>query len=113
MEPIEQGLLITGIGMGLVFLMIIALWGIMAGLVAIFKQKEKPEKVEVMSEVVSTVEAEPRSLAQTPQVELAAAVAVAYALVAQTFTPNQGARLSTNWNSTTRAYKPFRQHKGW
>lgn len=113
MEPIEQGLLIAGIGMGLVFLMIIALWGIMAGMVAIFKQKEKPETVEEMSEVVPAGEAEPGSLAQTSQFQLAAAVAVAYALATQASTPSHGSTQSTSWNPSTKAYEPFRQHKGW
>lgn len=108
-----QGLLITAIGMGLVFLMIIALWGIMAGMVAIFKPKEKLEAIEELGEVVADVEAQPDLLSQTSQVELAAAVAVAYALAAQASAYSQGMTQSTRWNPSTKAYQPFRQHKGW
>ena len=42
-ETILQGLSITGLGMGLVFLMIIALWGIMVLLVRL---TNRPEKVD-------------------------------------------------------------------
>lgn len=110
---IQQGLLITAIGMGLVFLMIVALWGIMAGMVAIFKDKEKPEAAEAVREVVAGLDAEPALAAQNPQVELAVAVAVSYALALQTLAPNQSVTQSTRWNPSTRAYQPFRQHKGW
>ena len=40
MSTISQGLLITAVGMGLVFIMILALWGIMA---LLFKLTNKPE----------------------------------------------------------------------
>lgn len=113
MTTFQQGLLITAIGMGLVFVMIVALWGIMAGMVAIFKAKVKPEVVEETSEVGSVVDADPELAAQNPQVELAAAVAVSYALAAQTSAPNQSVNQSTGWNPSTRAYSPFSQHKGW
>ena len=110
---ITQGLLITAIGMGLVFLMIIALWGIMAGMVAIFTPKEKLEGVEENLELDAAVEAEPGLLEQSPQLEMAAAVAVAYALAAQTSTPTHATKQTTGWNPSTKAYQPFRQHKGW
>lgn len=41
MTPIEQGLLITGIGMGLVFVVIIFLWGLMALMMRLTSGKEK------------------------------------------------------------------------
>jgi Na+-transporting methylmalonyl-CoA/oxaloacetate decarboxylase gamma subunit len=113
MTALTQGLLITGIGMGLVFVMIVALWGIMAGMVAIFKDKEKPEIDEEVSEAVAVLDAEPVLTARTSQVELAAAVAVSYALAVQNSAPNQSASQSTRWNPSSRAYSPFRQHKGW
>ena len=40
-ETLKQGLLITGIGMGLVFVMIFLLWGIMALLVWLTNPREK------------------------------------------------------------------------
>ncbi len=110
---LTQGLLITAIGMGLVFLMIVALWGIMAGMVAIFTPKDKLDAVEEVSEELAAVEAEPEPLTRNPQLELAAAAAVAYALAAKTSTSNQSVSQSTSWNPSTKAYQPFRQHKGW
>ncbi len=107
----QQGLLISGIGMGLVFLMIIALWGIMAGMVALFKQKEKPEVEEDLPEMVTLTE-EPKTQSNL-QVELAAVTAVAYALAIQNETTEGGSGQVTMWNPATRAYQPFRQHKGW
>lgn len=70
-----QGLSITGFGMGLVFLMIIALWGIMALLVRLTNRPEKaaeagePEEQEIP--------------AAQPYAVQAAAAAVAYALAAE------------------------------
>jgi Na+-transporting methylmalonyl-CoA/oxaloacetate decarboxylase gamma subunit len=113
MTAFQQGLLISAMGMGLVFIMIVVLWGIMAGMVAIFKQKEKPEVVEVVSEAVAGADADSEFDAQNSQVELAAAVAVSFALALRTLAPNQSVTQSTRWNPSTRAYQPFRQHKGW
>lgn len=45
MSVIQQGLLITAIGMGLVFAVIIFLWGLMA-LMMRLTSREKPETVE-------------------------------------------------------------------
>ncbi len=41
MENIQAGLLITAIGMGLVFIVIIALWGLMALLVKVTTKKDQ------------------------------------------------------------------------
>lgn len=49
MSEIQTGLLITVIGMGLVFIMIIILWGLMALLVNITSNKSKSE-IEFASE---------------------------------------------------------------
>lgn len=69
-NPIIQALEITGIGMGLVFVGILVLWGLMALMVRVFREKEsEPEACESMVEV--------------PPLELkkkAAAAAVAVAL---------------------------------
>jgi Na+-transporting methylmalonyl-CoA/oxaloacetate decarboxylase gamma subunit len=108
-----QGLLISVIGMGLVFLMIVALWGIMAGMVAIFKERTKPGTAEDVVEEVAEAETQPELLVNASQAELVAAVAVSYALACQSSAPNTSISGSTCWNPSTRAYSPFRQHKGW
>jgi len=51
LETLRQGLIITGIGMGLVFLMIFALWGIMALLVFLTNPREK--KVDKTEEITA------------------------------------------------------------
>jgi Na+-transporting methylmalonyl-CoA/oxaloacetate decarboxylase gamma subunit len=74
-EIMLQGLSITGFGMGLVFLMIIALWGIMALLVRLTNRP---------AEVVESEEAETHEIpAAHPDAVQAAAAAVAYALAAE------------------------------
>ncbi len=94
-ETFKQGLLITGIGMGLVFVMIFLLWGIMALLVWLTNPREKASDEPDADEAV---ELEPAALdvpaAQTVDDDegqrLAAALAVAYALSrpsAQSFAP--------------------------
>ena len=80
MSLFNQGLLITGIGMGLVFVMIFALWGIMALLV---KLTNKPEAEEEAEEVVESAPVSEVVPAQDPNAELAAAIAVAWALAEQ------------------------------
>jgi Na+-transporting methylmalonyl-CoA/oxaloacetate decarboxylase gamma subunit len=50
-NPIIQALEITGIGMGLVFLGIFILWGMMALLVRIFREKEEKTEIEEKSEI--------------------------------------------------------------
>lgn len=71
-EALLQGLSITGLGMGLVFLMIIVLWGIMALLVRLTNRPEKEAETEDLETPAS---AETRTYAAQ-----AAAAAVAYAL---------------------------------
>jgi Na+-transporting methylmalonyl-CoA/oxaloacetate decarboxylase gamma subunit len=67
-----QGLAIAGIGMGLVFLMILALWGIMA-LLVLLTSRTTPSEMETV-EQPSEVPAEAHHSAE------AAAAAVAFAL---------------------------------
>ena len=59
-EALLQGLSITGLGMGLVFLMIIVLWGIMALLVRL---TNRPEKEAETDDLESPASAEPRTYA--------------------------------------------------
>ena len=80
MSTINQGLLITVIGMALVFLMIVILWGIMALLV---KLTNKPE-VEEESITEDILIGPDKSLSTDQNGILAAAIAVAYALESQT-----------------------------
>ena len=78
MTPFEQGLLITGIGMGLVFVVIIFLWGLMALMMALTSGKKR-EKAE---EPLPTQTDEPLlpELANADGQRRAAAAAVAVSL---------------------------------
>ena len=73
-NPISEGILITALGMGLVFLMIVVLWGIMAALVALTNAPAAKND--------NQTEAAPTALNPQPseQEKLAAAAAVACAL---------------------------------
>ena len=83
MSIINQGLLITAFGMGLVFLMILALWGIMVLLVKLTNKPEAEEEAPLAEAILS----EPVAvLANDPKGALAAAIAVAYALESQAST---------------------------
>lgn len=77
MSTINQGILITAAGMGLVFIMILALWGIMALLVKLTNRPE-PEQKEPLAES-SLVEPEKTPVGDNYGA-LAAAIAVAYGL---------------------------------
>ena len=79
MSILNQGLLITVFGMALVFVMILALWGIMVLLVKLTNKPEPEEEVEPIDE---SAIAEPAP-AIDQQGALAAAIAVAYALKSQ------------------------------
>ncbi len=78
MSILNQGLLITVFGMALVFVMILALWGIMVLLVKL-TNKAEPEEEEPIDESAIT---EPAP-ASDQHGALAAAIAVAYALKSQ------------------------------
>ncbi|MDD2521595.1 MAG: OadG family protein [Anaerolineaceae bacterium] len=80
MTTFQQGLLITAIGMALVFVMILALWGIMALLVKLTNKPEAEEE-EPFAEVIA-VETE-KAPANDHNGALAAAIAVAWALQSQ------------------------------
>jgi sodium pump decarboxylase gamma subunit len=83
MTTISQGLLITAVGMGLVFLMILALWGIMLLLVKLTNKSEAKEEEPLAEASVNEPEAVPDS---DTKAALAAAIAVAYALESQAST---------------------------
>ena len=109
MTSIAQGLLITAIGMGLVFLMILALWGIMALLVALTSRESKAEPEE-------QPEAAPAPIA-APVVEdmapMAAAIGVVYALARakKTFplTPAAAQTAGSAWLSSGRVRQTLQQ----
>mgnify|MGYP001767830564 FL=1 len=92
MSTISQGLLITAVGMGLVFIMILALWGIMALLVKLTNKPETEEEAPAAETILSEPEAAP---ANDTKGALAAAIAVAYALESQASTTSFAPQPST------------------
>jgi len=80
MTVFNQGLIITAIGMALVFVMILALWGIMALLVKLTTRAENDEEPP---EEITVVVAETKP-AEDTNARLAAAIAVAYAIESET-----------------------------
>ncbi len=85
MTVLNQALLITAIGMSLVFVAIILLWGLMELIVTVTKDKEKPEDEVVEEEVW---EETPASLPAGSRQAQAAAVAVGAALNLSQTRPN-------------------------
>ena len=81
MSEIQQGLLITAIGMGLVFAVIIFLWGMMALLLRLTSREKKvaDEGLEPSPEIEQALETE---FSVIERQRRAAAVAVAYAISA-------------------------------
>lgn len=88
-EALLQGLSITGLGMGLVFLMIIVLWGIMALLVRL---TNRPEKEAETDDLETPASAEPRTYAAQ-----AAAAAVAYALAVEKQAAVRTSQAQSQW----------------
>ncbi len=75
MNPITQGLIIAGIGMGLVFVAIVFLWGLMDVLVKVTTEKTKEEKDDgAQGDMIATETGDPNRLRKV------AAVAVAIAM---------------------------------
>lgn len=123
-EILKQGLVITGIGMGLVFVMIFLLWGIMALLVWLTNPREKATKksvtVEPEAEAVATKElvaqVEETDMGEDETQQLAAAIAVAFALkrprqqsLAQETSP---ANQSSGWLNVGRAQQMLSRNRG-
>ena len=108
MSLINQGLLITGIGMGLVFVMIFALWGIMALLVKLTNKPEAEEETEEVLEPAPVSEIVPT---QDSNAALATAIAVACALADQAsayaFKPSQQARSENAWLNAGRTQQLY------
>jgi Na+-transporting methylmalonyl-CoA/oxaloacetate decarboxylase gamma subunit len=109
MSEMVKGLLITGIGMGLVFVVIIMLWGVMAALVKLTsgtrKKKSAAEEVPV---VVQEIAVDGVVADGTALMRKAAAIAVAYALGARSGQPGrtaseQLANEASSWVAVGRA----------
>ena len=79
-ELLNQGLLITAIGMGLVFLALLLLWGLMAFMASI-KVKEKSEGAEVPAAEEAIAEPQPEANGNRALFVRAAAAAVATAML--------------------------------
>lgn len=76
-ETLKQGLLITVVGMGIVFVMILILWAIMVLLV---KLTNRPEKAEAVEEAPISLPEPAAVSAPGDASALAAVIAVAYAM---------------------------------
>ena len=104
MNPIIQGLLITAIGMGLVFVAILLLWGLMVVIVRITAENNTAKK-RIISEIENGVETSNSPLEDSKKLQKVAAVAVAIAMSLQkTFpviTPQESNSISP-WQSTRR-----------
>ncbi len=104
MSPIIQGLIITGIGMGLVFVAILALWGLM--IVLVKATNDRPKAViapEMVAETVVQVDAPATvSTSDNKHIHMAAAAAVAIALqMRQRSTQSQGKEFGNLPRQTT------------
>lgn len=114
MTALRQGLLITGIGMGLVFLMILALWAIMALLVSVFKTKDESAEEEENIKITETAETgEGMASDHSVDAQLAAAAAVGVAMALGQIKPTNENTQRTAWNQVQRPYLPYRVNKGW
>lgn len=82
MNPIIQGLLITAIGMGLVFVAILLLWGLMIVIVRI-TDETKTSKKTVGTKLESAVEASVSTLEESKKLQKVAALSVAMAMSLQ------------------------------
>lgn len=111
-ETLKQGLLITVTGMGIVFAMILVLWGIMVLLVRL---TNRPEKEEVAEESAASLpEPEPVAAPSAGDASaLAAAIAVAYAVSVKPKTAfaadTQSIQTGSTWLAAGRAQQVARQ----
>ena len=99
MNPINQGLLITAIGMGLVFLAILLLWALMNFLVNITADKKKVSQPVIIQEPIEAGESDSGKLQKV------AAVAVAIAMRLQKQSPvirPQDSNPTSPWQSARR-----------
>lgn len=110
-EVFNQGLLITGLGMALVFAMLLILWGIMVLLVKLTNRDKADDGEGDSGEEAPVVAIE--SLAESDdQAPLAAAIAVAYAMETESFLalkPQPSISISTEsaWVTAGRAQQLY------
>jgi sodium pump decarboxylase gamma subunit len=105
MSPLVASLWITLIGMGLVFIAILLLWGLMEGLMSLtarFAAKEAEEEA-AEGEETEQPEALPMPTSDQKKRAAAAAVAVAMALRRPATRPNLPAASGSGWQAVTRA----------
>ncbi len=120
LETLRQGLIITGIGMGLVFLMIFALWGIMALLVFLTNPREKKvdktEEITALEPEQTILELAPTSIDDEDELKrLAAAMAVAFAIKRprpQSMAPISQPEQSSSWLGVGRAQQLLSRNRG-
>jgi len=80
MSEIQQGLLIAAIGMGLVFAIIIFLWGLMALMMRVTSREKSEVGLETLEAHIETEEGTPNSPRDNLPEAAAAAVVVCFAL---------------------------------
>jgi Na+-transporting methylmalonyl-CoA/oxaloacetate decarboxylase gamma subunit len=100
MTPIVSALIITALGMGIVFLGIVLLWGLMALMVRVFQEKPQAEDApEEAAEIIAEPAAESGGLKRR-----AAAAAVAVVLSLRRAAPVRSANSElTPWQAAARA----------
>ncbi len=104
MSPLVASLWITLIGMGLVFVAILLLWGLMEALMRLtarFASKEAEE--EAAGEEAEQPEALPAPTSDQKKRAAAAAVAIAMSLRRPATRPNLPAPSGSGWQAVTRA----------
>jgi len=106
MDPISQGLFITGIGMGLIFLAILFLWGLIFVLVK-FTQEQPKENKNAAETVIETKEVESAKSGDSQLLRKVALIAVAIATASQkhgmVINPQDSGYVSP-WQSTKRTH---------
>jgi sodium pump decarboxylase gamma subunit len=105
MSPLVASLWITLIGMGLVFVAILLLWGLMEALMSLtarFASKEAEEEAAEAEEAEQT-EALPAPTSDQKKRAAAAAVAIVMALRRPATRPNLPAASGSGWQAVTRA----------
>lgn len=104
MNPITQGLLITAIGMGLVFVAILLLWGLMDFLVRITNDKTAKEVVIDVEKITQEPVIESEEKSQRLHHVASVAVAIAMSLQKQfpIIKPQESGTISA-WQSSRRS----------
>lgn len=101
-EILQSALLITGIGMGLVFISLILLWWLMEATVRLFKDRKKEKEIkETPAEITQVATAEP-SVDKKKRVA-AAAVALALAASQASHHPDEGSAPVSPWQVALRS----------